>query len=54
MGMRFNHVVLGISGSFLFKAEQFLRWIHHNLFIHSPDDGYLGRFQFEEITNKLL
>lgn len=42
-----------INSFFLFIAVYcFIAWIYHNLFLHLPDDGYLGQFQFEAIMDK--
>ena len=35
-------MVVYISVSFLFMAEDFIIWMDHILFIHSSVDGYLG------------
>ena len=41
-----------VSACFLFIAEQDpVVWVDHNVFIHSPVGGPLGRFQCLALTN---
>lgn len=44
------HVFLWLDSWLLFIVEQYsIVWMYHTLFIHSPTEGQLGRFQVWEI-----
>lgn len=46
--LRFNHVVACINNLFLYIAYLYLysiAWMYQNVFIHSPDNGFLGCFR---------
>lgn len=38
VSVQFPHVLMYISGFFLFIGEYFFVWTHHGLFIHLPAD----------------